>query len=171
VKVIEEREGGIVRRVRLRDDDGQPVGPVCRFLDHLGDRGMSPNTVRAYGYDLRYLFTFLSREHLDYQDFRPPHALRLLAFLRRLPSRRAAQRLGLSVVVGGEDTPGRLLSPATVNRILAAVSSFYDWASPRSTTVTPRRCRSVLTRPWPGCPTGIGRSWTGPAVSSQSGEP
>jgi integrase/recombinase XerD len=65
---------------------------------------------------------------MDYRDFRPPDALRLLGFLRRRPSRRAAQRFGLSVVVGGDDGPGRLLSPATVNRILAAVSSFFDWA-------------------------------------------
>lgn len=61
VRVIEEREGGIVRRIRLLDGDGAPVGVVCRFLEHLGDRGMSPNTLRAYGYDLRYLFTFLTR--------------------------------------------------------------------------------------------------------------
>jgi len=47
--VIEEREGGIVRRVRLLDGGGTPVGVVCRFLEHLGDRGMSPNTLRAYG--------------------------------------------------------------------------------------------------------------------------
>jgi integrase/recombinase XerD len=71
---------------------------------------------------------FLTREDLDYRDFRPSDALRLLGFLRRLPSRRPAQRLGLTVVVGGEEAPGKLLSPATVNRILAAVSSFYDWA-------------------------------------------
>ena len=32
------------------------------------------------------------------------------------------------MVTDGQDGPGRLLSPATVDRILAAVSSFYDWA-------------------------------------------
>ncbi|MGH3983640.1 MAG: tyrosine-type recombinase/integrase [Pseudonocardiaceae bacterium] len=51
-----------------------------------------------------------------------------MAFLRRTPSRRPAQRLGLTVVLGGADTPGKLLAPSTVNRILAAVASFYDWA-------------------------------------------
>jgi len=128
VRVIKERDGGIVRRVRLVGDDGEPAGPVCRFLDHLGDREFSPNTLAAYGYDLKYLFTFLDREGLDWQDFRAPHVLALLAFLRRVPSRRPAQRLGLAVVADGQDGPGRLLSPATVDRILAAVSSFYDWA-------------------------------------------
>ena len=54
--------------------------------------------------------------------------LGLLAFLRQVPSRRPAQRLGLAVVADGQEGPGRLLSPATVDRILAAVSSFYDWA-------------------------------------------
>jgi integrase/recombinase XerD len=128
VRVIKERDGGIVRRVRLIGDDGEPVGPACRFLDHLGDREFSPNTLAAYGYDLKYLFTFLDREGVDWQDFRAPHVLALLAFLRRVPSRRPAQRLGLAVVADGQAGPGRLLSPATVDRILAAVSSFYDWA-------------------------------------------
>ncbi|MCX2750259.1 tyrosine-type recombinase/integrase [Arthrobacter sp. MI7-26] len=40
------------------------------------------------------------------------------------PSRRPAQRLGLAVT-GSE---GRLLAAATVARVLAAVSSFYEWA-------------------------------------------
>ncbi|WP_217369810.1 site-specific integrase [Nonomuraea antri] len=128
MRVVKEREGGIVRRVRLVDEAGEPVSPVCRFLAHLADREFSPNTLSAYGYDLRYLFLFLTQEGLDWQEFRPPNVLRLLAFLRRLPSRRPAQRLGMAVVTDTGEWPGRLLSPATVDRILAAVSSFYDWA-------------------------------------------
>lgn len=83
MRVIKERDGGIVRRVRLVDDEGELVGPVCRFLDHLRNREFSPNTLTAYGYDLKYLLTFLDREGLDWQDFRAPHMLALLAFLRR----------------------------------------------------------------------------------------
>ncbi|GAA2748514.1 tyrosine-type recombinase/integrase [Kitasatospora cinereorecta] len=128
LRVVKDRDGGIVRRVRLIDASGSEIGPVCRFLGHLSDRGLSPNTWCAYAYDLKYLFTFLARESLDWRDFRAPDTLRLLGFLRRQPSRRPAQRLGLTVVVGGADLPGSLLSPSTVNRILAAVSSFYDWA-------------------------------------------
>ncbi|MFE7430493.1 tyrosine-type recombinase/integrase [Streptomyces sp. NPDC057545] len=128
MQVLQECQDGIVRRVQLVDDEHEPVGSACRFLDHLADRGFSPNTLRAYAYDLKYLFTFLSQEDMDWRDFSAPDALRLLAFLRRTPSRRAAQRFGLTAIAGGPDTPGRLLAPSTVNRILAAVSSFYDWA-------------------------------------------
>ncbi|WP_266497704.1 tyrosine-type recombinase/integrase [Streptomyces sp. NBC_01767] len=110
------------------DGNGEPVAAACRFLDHLVDRGFSPHTVCAYAYDLRRLFTFLAAEDMDWCEFRGPDALRLLAFLWRAPSRRPAQRLGLTVVVGGPEAPSSLLAPATVNRILAAVSSFYDWA-------------------------------------------
>jgi hypothetical protein len=49
VRVVKERDGRVVRRVRLVDDAGEPVGPVCRFLGHLGDREFSPNTLSAYG--------------------------------------------------------------------------------------------------------------------------
>ncbi|WEO92720.1 tyrosine-type recombinase/integrase [Streptomyces sp. FXJ1.172] len=128
MRVVKERDGGVVRRVRLVDGSGEPVAAACRFLDHLVDRGFSPHTICAYAYDLRRLFTFLAAEGMDWCEFRGPDALRLLAFLRRAPSRRPAQRLGLTVVVGGPEAPGSLLAPATVNRILAAVSSFYDWA-------------------------------------------
>ncbi|MBO0915505.1 MULTISPECIES: site-specific integrase [Streptomyces] len=128
MRVVKERDGGVVRRVRLVDGNGEPIAAACRFLDHLVDRGFSPHTICAYAYDLRRLFTFLAAEDMDWCEFRGPDALRLLAFLRRAPSRRPAQRLGLTVVVGGPEAPGSLLAPATVNRILAAVSSFYDWA-------------------------------------------
>ncbi|MET7852688.1 tyrosine-type recombinase/integrase [Streptomyces avermitilis] len=128
MRVVKERDGGVVRRVRLVDGNGEPVTAACRFLDHLVDRGFSPHTICAYAYDLRRLFTFLTAEGMDWREFRGPDALRLLAFLRRAPSRRPAQRLGLTVVVGGPEAPGSLPAPATVNRILAAVSSFYDWA-------------------------------------------
>jgi len=124
VRVVKDRVGGIVRQVVLLDDDGVAVEPVSGFLDHLMNAGYSPNTVCAYGYDLRYLFGFLTAEGMDWRAFGPATALTLLGFLRRVPSRHPAQRLGLAVATG----EGRLLAPATVARVLAATSSFYEWA-------------------------------------------
>lgn len=127
MRVVKEREGAIVRRVHLCGDDGQPITAVTRFLDHLAERGYSPFTLAAYAYDLQNLFVFLASVSLTWQAFRPPDALRFLTFLRRRPTQRAAQRSGLALIVDGE-TPGRRLSASTVNRILAGVASFYDWA-------------------------------------------
>lgn len=124
MRVVKERAGGIVRRVALVDEAGAEVALVTRFLAHLGDSGYSPNTLCAYAYDLRYLASFLDQHGLTWEEFRPSTALEFLAFLRRVPSRGPAQRLGLAVV--GE--AGRVLSVATVARILAATSSFFEWA-------------------------------------------
>lgn len=119
--------------MRLVDGESEPVAAACRFLDHLVDRGFSPHTICAYAYDLRRLFTFLAAEGMDWREFRGPDALRLLAFLRRAPSRRPAQRLGLTVVVGGPEAPGSLLSPA---HCLALAASAVDKVRGRVDTQT-----------------------------------
>ena len=124
MQVVKYVDGGIVRRVVLFDDAGMEVVLVTRFLAHLADSGFSPNTLCAYGYDLRRLAEFLRRDDLGWDDFTPAKALEFLGYLRRLPSRRSAQRLGLTIATG----QGRLLSGATVQRILAATSSFFEWA-------------------------------------------
>ena len=119
------RTGGIVRDVSLVDDDGMAVQPVRRFLRHVLDCGGSPNTAAAYGYDLKYLFDFFTEASVEWVAFSPAVAMEFLGWLRARPSRRAAQRLGLSAVVPG----GRSLAPATLARVLATVSSFYGWAA------------------------------------------
>jgi integrase/recombinase XerD len=124
VQVVKERDGGIVRRVCLLDDAGKEVALVCRFLSHLADSGYSLNTLCAYAYDLRDLAAFLDCRGLSWGEFTPSMALEFLAYLRRIPSRRPAQRLGLAVAT----EQGRLLSAATVQRVLAATSSFFEWA-------------------------------------------
>ncbi|MDJ0363466.1 tyrosine-type recombinase/integrase [Rhodococcus sp. H29-C3] len=124
MKVIKHSAAGIVRRVMLVDDMGGDVVPVCRFLSHLADSGYSPNTLCAYAYDLRRLFYFCEEQHEAWTGFRASTAFEFLGYLRRIPSRGPAQRLGL-VTTG---TEGRCLSAATVARILAATSSFYEWA-------------------------------------------
>ena len=124
MRVVKNREGGMDRRVVLLDDAGAEVEAVTRFLSHLVDSNYSPNTVCAYAYDLAHLARFLDQQATGWNDFRPSTALEFLGYLRRVPSQRPAQRLGLTVAT----EQGRLLSPATVQRILAATSSFFDWA-------------------------------------------
>ena len=75
---------------------------------------------------LRHFSQFLAARGQAYGDVRPPDALALLAYLRRLPSRRPARRLAPVLTTMAAGAAATCLAPATVNRILAAVSSFYE---------------------------------------------
>ena len=114
--------------IELLDADGQPVAAVSQFLKYIAARGSSPNTVVAYAYDLAHLWTFLSVAQLRWEDLSAAKAIDFLVHLRALPTKRRGAVREIAVVVsrGGPVLAG--LSAATVNRILVAVSCFYDWA-------------------------------------------
>jgi site-specific recombinase XerD len=112
----------------LLDDDGQAIPVVAGFLRQLRARGCSPNTLSAYAYDLLHFMTFLKEQQLTYLDFSPRHAFRFLEYLSTLPSRKSAQRLSLVLsITTDEGTSATRLSPATINRTIATVSSFYEY--------------------------------------------
>lgn len=114
--------------IELVDQAGQAVTVVSAFLRHLVARGCSPNTVTAYAYDLLHFWRFLAQSHLTWDAFAARHALALLEHLRSQPSRRSAQRLDLALAVAAADGQmALLLAPATINRVLVAVSSFYEF--------------------------------------------
>ena len=113
-------------RVDLLDEDDEPVEVVSGFLRFLAARDCSPNTLVSYAYDLRHLWRFFDRDGLSWQEFAPRHSIALLEYLRSVPSRRPRQRMTLTVVVDA-DGPATKLAATTVNRILAAVSSFYEY--------------------------------------------
>jgi integrase/recombinase XerD len=109
--------------VRLVDGDGEPVAEVDGFLRLLAVREYSPNTIRAYAHDLQKLFAFLAEAGISAAELTPVRAVEFLQWLRLVSSSRRAQRLELGVAVGG----GRVLSAKTCNRVMAAVSSFYEF--------------------------------------------
>ncbi len=112
----------------LLDDEGQPIEVISGFMCHLRARGYSPNTLSAYIYDLLHFTTFLHEQQLSYQEFKPAHAWRFLEYLRTTPSRKRAQRFSLVLsTTTTEGSSATLLAPATINRIFAAVSSFYEY--------------------------------------------
>lgn len=113
-------------RVELLDDAGTPIQIVSSFLRHLAARDYSPNTLIGYAHDLQHLWLYLAREQLSWRSFGPPQAFGFLEYLRSTPSRRNVQRLSLVTVVDG--IPATRLAPTTINRILAAVSTFYEFA-------------------------------------------
>ena len=94
-------------------------------MRQLRARGYSPHTLSAYAYDLQHFMQFLKQQQLTYQQFRPVHSLAFLEYLSTLPSRKPAQRLGLVLsTTTSQGNSTTRLSPPTINRIFAAVSSF-----------------------------------------------
>ncbi len=114
--------------VELLDDADQPLVVVSHFLHHLSARGYSPNTISAYAYDLLHFTRFLSHQLLTFEEFTPAHSLAFLDYLSHVPSRGQAQRVGLVLCTTTENGCSTTrLSPPTINRIFAAVSTFYEY--------------------------------------------
>jgi site-specific recombinase XerD len=111
---------------QLVDDSGRAIAEVSDFLRHLGARGYSPNTLAAYAYDLLRYTRFLAEHGWDSADFTPARSLKLLEHLRQFQSQGHTRNLGPTLATDGGRIVKRL-SPATTNRILAAVSSFYEY--------------------------------------------
>lgn len=126
MRVQRVSQGGNIS-FELLDEYGVSIPAVSGFMRHLNARGCSPNTLSAYAHDLLHFTRFLQQRGLTYQEFTPKLAMDFLAYLREVPSRRHAQRLGLVLCTTVEGQPATRLSPTSINRILAAVSSFYEY--------------------------------------------
>lgn len=120
-------ESGNQVSFELLDDAGQPIEVVSGFMRHLAARGYSPNTLSAYVYDLLHFMTFLQEQQLTYDLFSPVRAWSFLEYLRNTPSRKRAQRFDLVLCTTEDGSSATQLSSTTINRILAAVSSFYEY--------------------------------------------
>src|SRR5579864_1661199 len=94
MRVRRHQENGSVS-FELVDDHGEIVHEVDGFLRYLTARGCSPNTLSAYAHDLLHFYRFLESSGLSVETFGPAESLALLDYLRQLPSRRPAHRLGL----------------------------------------------------------------------------
>jgi integrase/recombinase XerD len=92
------------------------IAVAAAFIAHLEAKGCSPNTLRAYAFDLNHFDRFLQRASLRWERLTGGQAVEFLLFLRSTPARFKGHR------------PGARLSAASVNRILAAIASFYEWA-------------------------------------------
>lgn len=115
---------GSVPAFDVVDGTNSSVAPIQRFLIFLDARGSSPNTIRSYAYDLRRVWEFFEARELAWQRFDIRNAVDLIAHLHDRIEMRPGNSAGANMPTTAQD----LLSPATVNRALAAMSSFCDWA-------------------------------------------
>lgn len=106
-------------RFRLVDDAGEPLPLVDNFVLALQARGCSPNTIIAYLYDLRRFYQFLDSAGLSVERFLAAHTVDFLTFLNAVKARRRKATAFPALVRTG-------LSPTSINRALAAVSTFYE---------------------------------------------
>ena len=102
--------------VAVVDPDGSVQGDVQGFLAFLAARDFSPNTTRAYAYDLVKLLHFLESQGWTVQDFTAARAVEFLKWLRRQSSKRKSQRYEVAAVTESGGVP---LSGATCNRVIA----------------------------------------------------
>lgn len=98
------------------DEDGEPVPAAEAFLAHLQALDRSPTTLRTYATSLKLWLAFLARLDVAVDEATVEHVSRFVAWLR-------APAENVTVLAGGT---GRCC-PATVNKHLAALFSFYDY--------------------------------------------
>jgi integrase/recombinase XerD len=120
--------GSGARSWTVLGDDDVPVGPVERFLAYLTDIERSPNTVKAYAHDLKDFWEFLGRRGLDWREARLEDVGEFVAWLRLPPPGRAGTVAVLPSAVPQVGAP-------TINRKLAAVSTFYAHQARNGTDV------------------------------------
>src|SRR5664279_4246288 len=97
-------------------DDGVPVPAVEGFLARLHALDRAPTTQRTYATSLKLWRVFLDGIGVALDEAGVEHVSRWVAWLR-------APAENVTVLPGGTSRGG----PATVNKHLAALFSFYDW--------------------------------------------
>jgi integrase/recombinase XerD len=105
-------------------DDQVPLEPVERFLGYLASIEKSPNTVKAYAHDLKDWFAYLAGHDLDWQGVTVEDVAGFVAWLRLPPEGRDGKVAVLPTV-------GHHCSAASVNRKLAALTSFCEFHARR----------------------------------------
>lgn len=100
----------------LLDDDYRPVGSVQAFLTFLEDIDRSPNTIHMYCTHLKLFWEFLRDRDMTWSNVGVAEIADFMHWLRDPYSR-----------ITSMETRYARRSDVTINTILAAVSSFYDF--------------------------------------------
>lgn len=93
------------------------VTPVKKYLDFLKATGKSPNTIKNYCYHLKIFFNFLKQKDLKYNNVNTDDLVTFIQWLRK-----PIRSLQLDFIYQESS-----VCDQTINTILAAISSFYQY--------------------------------------------
>ncbi len=99
----------------MLDEDYEVVMPIQQYLTFLTTT-KSPNTVRSYGFDLKYWWEFLAHKCLDWREVNISDMEDFAYWLR----------VGDTKVVSMQPVEA-IRSEKTVNHAITAVTNFYDY--------------------------------------------
>src|SRR6266700_1890727 len=106
------------KRSVVVDERGDLVIPVVRYLKYLDAIGRARNTLRSYAHGLSLYFTYLTQQHLDYQQVTLDDLGGFVLWLKN-PYR--------SLKVLPAQPVAQARTNRTINLIITAVSGFYDY--------------------------------------------
>jgi site-specific recombinase XerD len=104
----------------LLGEDFRPVGPAEQFLGYLAAIERSPNTIKAYAHDLKDWLCYLAGSGWDWRSVTIEQLAGFISWLRLPPAARAGRAAGLPATES-------YCAPASVQRKLSAVTSFYEF--------------------------------------------
>ena len=110
------------------DDSGLPITQIDDFLAYLDNIERSPNTVKAYALDLKSYWSFLEERDRHWDAVTIEDLAHFIRYLR-------SPDPTVLMLPGSR----KIRSEKTVNRALAAVSSFYKFEAQRSDSRTAER--------------------------------
>lgn len=97
-------------------DDFLPVPPIQEFLTYLENIERSPHTVRSYAHHLRLYWQYLQEKHLDWTTVGLSEFAEFVHWLRQPEA----------AIISVQPQEARR-SEASINVILAAICTFYDY--------------------------------------------
>lgn len=129
VETVRNKDGKAINYIVV-NNECKEVTPISEFINYLRVKNYSPNTLKNYTYDLRYCFEYFYEVlNKDYLDIRSKDLVGLVEYLSdHLCKNKPSNMITFKDICAGASKTGKL-SPNTVNRILATISSFYDWAN------------------------------------------
>lgn len=115
VKKFSDKSGQVIIYTVV-DNENNEIKPVTDFLKFIKVKNYSPNTIKNYAFDLKAYFKYLFQIDKQYDKITPGE---LVEFLNFLKSGKFSILRNIS--------SSKSLSTSTIKRVLASISSFYNW--------------------------------------------